>query len=53
MKRVGITDSGARGRRSASTTLGSPALEQYAASLTPEQRSRLAAALADLPHKRS
>ena len=49
MKRVGITDSGrAVVQRIDNARLAG--IEQYTASLTPEQRSRLAAALADLPH---
>jgi DNA-binding MarR family transcriptional regulator len=50
MKRVGITAAG----RSVVERIDSArlhGLEQYTASLTPEQRSRLAAALADLPHR--
>jgi DNA-binding MarR family transcriptional regulator len=49
MKRVGITESGrAVVERIDNARLAG--IEQYTASLTPEQRSRLAAALADLPH---
>jgi DNA-binding MarR family transcriptional regulator len=50
MKRVGITDGGRDVvRRIEDARL--MGLEQYTASLTPEQRSRLATALADLPHR--
>lgn len=49
MKRVGITDSGrAVVQRIDNARLAG--IEQYTASLTPEQRARLAGALADLPH---
>jgi DNA-binding MarR family transcriptional regulator len=49
MKRVGITDAGREVVRRIDNArfVG---LEQYTASLTPEQRSRLAGALANLPH---
>ncbi|MEA2255476.1 MAG: hypothetical protein QOG35_1521 [Solirubrobacteraceae bacterium] len=50
MKRVGITAAGLDVvRRIEEARL--VGLEQYTAQLTPEQRSRLAAALADLPHR--
>jgi DNA-binding MarR family transcriptional regulator len=50
MKRVRLTAEGVRVvERIDSARLHG--LEQYTASLTPEQRSRLAAALADLPHR--
>jgi len=50
MKRVGITDAGRQVvERIDSARL--QGLEQYTASLSPEQRSRLSAALADLPHR--
>jgi DNA-binding MarR family transcriptional regulator len=49
MKRIGITDGG---RDVAHRIVGArlEGLEQFASSLTPEQRTRLMAALADLPH---
>jgi DNA-binding MarR family transcriptional regulator len=49
MKRVGITDPGREvvHRIDNARLVG---IEQYTASLSPEQRSRLAGALADLPH---
>ena len=50
MKRVGITRLGSQTvERIDNARL--QGLEQYTASLSPEQRSRLAAALADLPHR--
>ncbi|MEA2394877.1 MAG: hypothetical protein QOJ82_2768 [Solirubrobacteraceae bacterium] len=50
MKRVRITDGGLDVvRRIEDARL--VGLEQYTASLTPEQRSQLATALADLPHR--
>jgi DNA-binding MarR family transcriptional regulator len=50
MKRVRITDEGRKvlARIEAARLAG---LEDYAASLTPEQRSRLSSALSDLPHR--
>jgi DNA-binding MarR family transcriptional regulator len=50
MKRVGITAAGRAvvQRIDNARLLG---IEQYTASLTPEQRARLASALADLPHR--
>jgi DNA-binding MarR family transcriptional regulator len=50
MKRVRITDEGriVLDRIEAARLAG---LEDYAASLTPEQRSRLSSALSDLPHR--
>ena len=50
VKRVGITDEGRRvvDRIEAARLAG---LEDYAASLTPEQRTRLSSALSDLPHR--
>jgi DNA-binding MarR family transcriptional regulator len=50
MKRVGITAAGREivERIETARLVG---LEQYAASLTPEQRSRLMSALSDLPHR--
>jgi DNA-binding MarR family transcriptional regulator len=50
MKRVGITDAG-RDVIHRIETARLVGLEQYTASLTEEQRSRLSAALADLPHR--
>jgi DNA-binding MarR family transcriptional regulator len=50
MKRIGITESGrAVARRILEARL--EGLEQFTASLTPEQRTRLMAALSDLPHR--
>lgn len=50
MKRVGITAAGREvvERIENARLVG---LEQYAASLTPQQRSRLMSALSDLPHR--
>jgi DNA-binding MarR family transcriptional regulator len=50
MKRVGITAEGREvlDRIEAARLAG---LEDYAASLTPEQRTRLSSALSDLPHR--
>jgi DNA-binding MarR family transcriptional regulator len=50
MKRIGITEAG---REVARRIVGArlEGLEQFTDSLTPEQRSRLMAALADLPHR--
>ena len=50
MKRVGITAEGRKviGRIETARLAG---LEDYAASLTPEQRTRLSSALSDLPHR--
>jgi DNA-binding MarR family transcriptional regulator len=50
MKRIGITDAG---REVARRIVGArlEGLEQFTDSLTPEQRTRLMAALADLPHR--
>ena len=45
MKRIGITDAG----RIIEARL--EGLEQFTSSLTPEQRTRLMAALSDLPHR--
>ena len=49
MKRIGIT---AEGRKALDRieTARLAGLENYAASLTPEQRTRLSSALSDLPH---
>lgn len=50
MKRIGISDSGREvTRRIVEARL--EGLEQFTDSLTPEQRTRLMAALADLPHR--
>ena len=50
MKRIGITDAGRDvSRRIVGARL--EGLEQFTDSLTPEQRTRLMAALADLPHR--
>ena len=50
MKRIGITEAGRDvARRIVEARL--EGLEQFTDSLTPEQRSRLMAALADLPHR--
>jgi DNA-binding MarR family transcriptional regulator len=50
MKRVGITAAGREivDRIETARLVG---LEEYAASLTPEQRTRLSSALSDLPHR--
>jgi len=50
MKRIGIT---ADGRKALDRieTARLAGLEDYAASLTPEQRTRLSSALSDLPHR--
>ena len=50
MKRVGITPAGREivDRIETARLVG---LEKYAASLTPEQRTRLSSALSDLPHR--
>jgi DNA-binding MarR family transcriptional regulator len=50
MKRVGITPDGRKviDRIETARLAG---LENYAASLTPEQRARLSSALSDLPHR--
>jgi DNA-binding MarR family transcriptional regulator len=50
MKRIGITEAG---REVAHRIVGArlEGLEQFTDSLTPEQRTRLMAALADLPHR--
>jgi DNA-binding MarR family transcriptional regulator len=50
MKRIGITEAGREivERIETARLVG---LEQYAASLTPEQRTRLSSALSDLPHR--
>jgi DNA-binding MarR family transcriptional regulator len=50
MKRIGIT---AEGRKALDRieTARLAGLEDYAASLTPEQRTRLSSALSDLPHR--
>jgi DNA-binding MarR family transcriptional regulator len=50
MKRIGITDAG-REILERIETARLAGLEQYAESLTPEQRTRLSAALSDLPHR--
>lgn len=50
MKRVGITPAG-RGIVDRIETARLAGLEQYATSLTPEQRTRLSEALSDLPHR--
>ena len=50
MKRIGITDAG-RDVLERIETARLHGLEQYADSLTPEQRTRLSAALSDLPHR--
>jgi DNA-binding MarR family transcriptional regulator len=49
MKRIGITDAGREivERIETARLVG---LEKYAAALSPEQRTRLSAALSDLPH---
>ena len=50
MKRIGITDAGRDvARRIIEARL--EGLEQFTSSLTPEQRTRLMAALSDLPHR--
>jgi DNA-binding MarR family transcriptional regulator len=50
MKRIGITDAGRTivDRIETARLVG---LEEYAAALTPEQRTRLSSALSDLPHR--
>jgi DNA-binding MarR family transcriptional regulator len=50
MKRVGITPAG-REVLQRIETARLAGLEDYAVSLTPEQRARLSAALSDLPHR--
>jgi len=50
MKRVGITAAG-RSIVDRIETARLAGLEQYATSLTPEQRTRLSEALSDLPHR--
>jgi DNA-binding MarR family transcriptional regulator len=50
MKRVGITPAG-REVIDRIETARLAGLEDYAASLSPEQRSRLSSALSDLPHR--
>ena len=50
IKRVGITDAG-RAIVDRIETARLVGLEQYAASLTPEQRATLSRALSDLPHR--
>ena len=50
MKRVGITAAG-RSVLDRIETARLAGLEDYAASLTPEQRDRLSSALSDLPHR--
>ena len=50
MKRVGITDAG-RAIVDRIETARLVGLEEYASSLTPEQRTRLSSALSDLPHR--
>ena len=50
MKRIGITDAG-REIVDRIETARLAGLEQYATSLTPEQRTRLSEALSDLPHR--
>jgi len=50
MKRIGITEAGRDvSRRIVGARL--EGLENFTDSLTPEQRTRLMAALADLPHR--
>ena len=50
MKRIGVTDAGRDvARRIIEARLAG--LEQFTSSLTPEQRTRLMAALTDLPHR--
>ena len=50
MKRIGITESGRDvSRRILEARL--EGLEKFTSSLTPEQRTRLMAALSDLPHR--
>jgi hypothetical protein len=50
MKRIGVTESGRDvSRRILEARL--EGLEKFTASLTPEQRTRLMAALSDLPHR--
>jgi DNA-binding MarR family transcriptional regulator len=50
IKRIGITDAG-RGIVERIETARLVGLEQYAAALTPEQRTTLSSALSDLPHR--
>ena len=50
MKRIGITPAGRDVARRIVEAL-EPGLEQFTSSLTPEQRTRLMAALSDLPHR--
>lgn len=50
MKRVGITPAGREALQRIETARLA-GLEDYAVSLTPEQRARLSAALSDLPHR--
>jgi DNA-binding MarR family transcriptional regulator len=50
IKRVGITDAG-RAIVDRIETARLVGLEEYAAALTPEQRSTLSSALSDLPHR--
>jgi DNA-binding MarR family transcriptional regulator len=50
IKRIGITDAG-RGIVDRIETARLVGLEQYAAALTPEQRTTLSTALSDLPHR--
>jgi DNA-binding MarR family transcriptional regulator len=50
MKRIGITGEG-RKALDRIETARLAGLEDYAASLTPEQRTRLSSALSDLPHR--
>jgi DNA-binding MarR family transcriptional regulator len=50
MKRIGITNAG-RSIVDRIETARLAGLEQYATSLTPEQRTRLSEALSDLPHR--
>jgi DNA-binding MarR family transcriptional regulator len=50
MKRIGITDAG-REIVERIETARLAGLEQYADALSPEQRTRLSAALSDLPHR--
>jgi DNA-binding MarR family transcriptional regulator len=50
IKRIGITDAG-RAIVDRIETARLVGLEQYAAALTPEQRTTLSSALSDLPHR--
>jgi DNA-binding MarR family transcriptional regulator len=50
IKRIGITDAG-RSIVERIETARLVGLEQYAAALTPEQRTTLSSALSDLPHR--